>query len=397
MFREEYDVVVVGMGPAGSSAARTCAEAGLSVLALEKRQEIGAPKRCGEGLGKNSLARMGVEFNPKWAMQEIEGATCYAPDGKYVRINYDGPEGWVIERKVFDKELAAIAARAGAFVVAKSEVQKVERTQDGKVEVTINYAGTHYTTKAKLIIACDGVETRIARMMGLNTKINLNDIAQGAQLEMANIDIDPKRIELYFGNEIAPGGYVWIFPKGNDVANVGIGIRHPYGDENRTAMDYLMEFINSRPELKKGSILEYNTGGVPVGGLLENMVADNLLVAGDAAHHVNPIHGGGIAEAYIGGRIAAETAIEAIKAGEFSAEFLSRYNKKWWDERGNKMKNVEKLRKVVEELKDDELNFLAEELHGEDLVELSRGNALKKLAKIMMKRPTLLRLAKKLL
>ncbi len=397
MFEEEYDVVVVGVGPAGAAAAKICAEHDLNVLALEKRQEIGSPKRCGEGLGKNSLERMGIAFNPRWATQEIKGATCYAPNGKFVRINYNGPEGWLIERKIFDKELAYQAARVGARVVAKSEVSKVERTIDNKVEVTINYAGTEYKTKAKLIIACDGVETKIARMMGLNTTMKLNDIAQGAQLEMANIKMDPKRIELYFGNDIAPGGYVWIFPKGNDIANVGIGIRHPHGKEDMCAMDYLMKFIESHEGLREGSIIEYNTGGVPVGGLLENMVADNLLVAGDAAHQVNPIHGGGIAESYIGGKLAGEVAVDAVLKNDFSEKFLSKYNKMWWDLRGKKMKNVEKLRKVVEELRDDELNFLAEELSGDDLVEFTRGTALKKLATIMMKRPGLIRLAKELL
>lgn len=397
MFDEEYDVVVVGAGPAGSAAAKICAEHDLSVLALEKRQEIGAPKRCAEGLGKNSLGRMGVEFNPIWATCEIHGAICYAPNGKYVHVDYKGPEGWVVERKVFDKHLAYQASRAGAKVVAKAEVTNVRRTMDGKVDVTINYAGSAYQTKAKLIIACDGVETKIARMMGLNTKMNLSDICQGAQLEMSNIDIDGKNLELFFGNDVAPGGYVWIFPKGRDVANIGIGIRHPFGKEGMSAMDYLMKFINSRPELAKGSIIEYNTGGVPVGGLLENMVSDNLIVAGDAAHHTNPIHGGGIAEAYIGGKIAAEAAVDALQKGDVSKKALEVYNKTWWEIRGNKMKNVEKLRKVVEELKDDELDFLAEELKGDDLVELSRGTALKKLASVMMKRPAMIRLAKKLL
>ena len=397
MFDSEYDVVVVGAGPAGVSAGKICAEHDLSVLILEKRQEIGSPKRCGEGLGKNSLERMGVEFNSKWATREIIGATCYAPNGKLVRINYDGPEGWVIERKVFDKELAYQASKVGAKIVAKAEVTELVRAEDGKVNVSINYAGSPYKTRARIIIACDGVETKISRMMGLNTTMKLNDIAQGAQLEMSNIKIDLDRIELYFGNEIAPGGYVWIFPKGEDVANVGIGIRHPYGKEGRSAMDYLMKFIESRPELKDGSIIEYNTGGVPVGGLLENMVADNLIAAGDAAHHTNPIHGGGIAEAYIGGKLAGEVAVDALLNNDVSAKYLSRYNKMWWELRGNKMKNVEKLRKVVEKLSDDELNFLAGELSGEDLVEFTRGSALKRLATVMMKRPGLIRLAKELL
>lgn len=391
---EKYDIVVVGLGPAGSSVAKTCAESGLNVLAIEKRQEIGVPVRCGEGLSKSALERMGLKPDAKWISQTIEGATVYAPNKRFVRIDYEGPEGWVIERKIFDKELAKQASRAGAKLLTKTEALSASR-ENGLVFVKIRHANEEKIIKTKILIACDGVESKLARMLGLDTTLKLLDITSCAQFEMNNIKIDPKRIELYFGSNIAGGGYAWIFPKGEDTANVGLGVRKPFAKD--TAFNYLQRFVNSMSGLRNGSIIEFNSGGVPVGGLLKNMVADNLMVVGDAAHQVNPIHGGGISEAYIAGKIAGEIVVEAMKAKDFSKNFLDNYNKIWWRERGDKLQKLVKLRQVAESLSDDELNWLADYLTGEDLVNFSHSSGFKRLATILMHKPKLIKIARKLL
>ncbi|MEM5871604.1 MAG: NAD(P)/FAD-dependent oxidoreductase [Candidatus Aenigmatarchaeota archaeon] len=391
---KEYDVIIVGVGPAGSSVARYCAHQGLKVLAVEKRQEIGSPKRCGEGLSKSALERMDIKLDNTWVTQVIKGASVYAPNGKKITVDFEGPEGWVIERKQFDKYLAKIASKEGAKILTKTEVIDVKR--DGKkLKVFLKANGELFEVGCKILVACDGIESRIARIMGLDTTISLNDIASCVQFEMSNIKIDPDRIELYFGNEVAPGGYVWIFPKGKDSANVGIGVRKPFA--KKSALAYLKDFIKTKENLRSGSILEVNSGGVPVGGFLSTMVDDNFLIVGDAAHQVNPIHGGGIAESYVAGRIASEAIVKAIRFNDYSKKMLMDYEKKWWKERGEKLKKLLRLREVVESLNDEELNWLADYLKGEELVGFARASGLKKLAFILMKKPKLAKLAKKLL
>jgi digeranylgeranylglycerophospholipid reductase len=392
---DTYDVIVVGAGPGGAGAAIEASRRGLRVLMVEKRQEIGSPKRCGEGLSRGAAQRMGIETSPLWIRREIKGATAYSPGGGFVRVDYkDGPEGWVIERKVFDKVLCEMASGAGATIMARTEVTGLVH-EDGILSgAWLESQGKRWQARAPLIIAADGVESRIARMAGIDTTLKLSDVASGAQFEMSGVDIDPDRIELYFGTSIAPGGYVWIFPKGERTANVGIGVRKPYA--KRRAVEYLREFIESRPGLRKGSVLEVNSGGVPVGGFLESMVTDGMMVVGDAAHQVNPIHGGGIAESFVAGRIAGEVAAEATKAGDFSAGFLSRYNDRWWSERGNMLRKVLKLRVVTEQLSDDDLNWLAGNLKGEDMIDFSKAQGFKMLAKLLMKRPRLIGIAAKL-
>jgi len=390
----EVDVAIIGMGPAGSSAAMVCAKAGLKVLGIEKRQEIGSPCRCGEGLSRSALERMGIELDKRWVNTGLYGQTVYAPNRKYVRIDFDEPKGWIVERKVFDKYLATLAARAGAMILSKTEALNLAR-ENGRIKIKLNSENGTEEVRAKIVIAADGVESKIARKMGINTVLKLVDIASCAQFEMTNVEIDPKRAEYYTGNEIATAGYAWIFPKGKDTANVGIGIRKPFAKE--TAYEYLKRFVNSHPGLKNGSVVEVNCGGVPVGGLLEDMVLDNFMVVGDAAHQVNPIHGGGIAEAYVAGRIAAEVAVEAVREGDYSKEFLDDYNKRWWKERGDKLKKLVKVRQLVENLTDQDLNWLADYMTGEDLINLTRSSGIKKLAMLLMKKPRLLKFARKLL
>jgi len=393
MIENEYDVVIAGVGPAGSSVALNVAKMGFKVLAAEKRQEIGSPKRCGEGLSKSALERMGIELDEKWVCNTIWGATVYAPNGRFVRIDYKGPEGWIIERKIFDKELAKKAARTGAKIVAKTDVLGVERK--GKfLNVKLKTREEIIDVKTKILVAADGVESKVPRMLGMDTTLKLIDIASAVQFEMANVDVDSKRIEIYFGNETAPGGYVWIFPKGKDTANVGIGVRKPFA--RLTAYEYLKRFVEGRKNLKDGSIIEVNTGGVPVGGLMKNMVLNNFLVVGDAAHQVNPIHGGGIAEAYVAGKIAGNVIVKALEDEDYSAKKLSLYNKIWWDERGKKLEKILKLRHVVEKLKDEDLNWLVDYLRGEDLVALAEASGMEKLKFILMKKPKLISLARKL-
>ncbi len=391
---ESYDIVIVGAGPAGSSAAMAAAKAGLKVLMVEKRAEIGSPKRCGEGLSKSALARMGLEKDDIWICRTILGASAYAPNGKKITVDYKGPEGWVIERKVFDKWLAKKAVQSGAKVLAKTDATSLLK-KNGKVSgVSLESNGNRWDVEAKVVIAADGVESKLAREAGIDTTLRLVDVASGVQFEMAGVDIDPDRIELYFGNEVAPAGYAWIFPKGKNEANVGIGVRKPWA--KKTALEYLNDFVQSQPGLKKGSIVEVNGGGVPVGALMENMVADNFMIVGDAAHQVNPIHGGGIAESFVAGRMAAQVAVQAIKKGDTSKKALSEYNRLWWKERGESLQKLVRLREVTESLKDEELNWLAGYLQGEDLIEFARSSGLKKLGLILMKKPRLIKLAKKL-
>lgn len=395
MLKSEYDVIVVGAGPGGSVTAMHLAKHGLKVALLEKRQEIGSPKRCAEGLPMTATEIMDLGVPSYVIRQPINGAIVYSPDGKDITVDMGNLAGHVVERKELDKFLAYEASKAGAYVQAKTEVIDLIKENNFVTGVKARYQNQDYIIKAKVVIAADGIESTIARMAGLDTTNKLIDVESGFQFEMSNVKIkDPMKLQLFFGKEIAGRGYIWIFPKGDGVANVGIGTAMV----QESAQQLLEKWIDSRPDLfGNASIIEVNSGGIPVGGLLDNMVLNGFAVVGDAAHQVNAIHGGGLHESTAAAKILADVIAKAIKNNDVSQEALSPYNKLWWEARGEKLLKVQKLREFFDKLSDDDMNMLADSLSGEDLLNMAKGSKIAGLAKLLIKRPKLLVLAKHLL
>jgi len=393
---EEYDVIVIGAGPAGLRAATKIAKNGASVICLDKKQEIGVPVRCGEGLGLAWFDRLNMQPDPAWAVQEIFGAAIVSPTGKKLEVRSENASGYILERRIFEKRLSYLAAKEGAYIQAKTHVKKVER-KDGKVEITARYIGEEQKFKAPLIVAADGVDSLISKQLGLQTVMKLVDFDSGFQYEMAGIDFeDPDLISLFFGNEVAPRGYIWIFPKGKHVANVGIGIG---GFRKELAQDYLDRWIQARPGLKNGSVVHVFCGGIPVGGFLENMVKDNLIAVGDAAHQVDPIHGGGIGLAMEAADLASDVVAKAIEKKDYSQEFLSQYNKMWYDKRGNRLLKRLKGRHLLEKLSDEDMEYMANMLTGEEILQIANGDIKTgaKFAIKLIRRPELLKKMVKIL
>jgi digeranylgeranylglycerophospholipid reductase len=393
---EQFDVIIIGGSVAGLRSAEQLAKRGLSVICLERKQEIGVPKHCGEGLGLGHFKRLGLKPDKRWCAAPMKGAALYAPSGKKVEVKFDKTVGYILERKQFEKFLAEKAAKAGAVIRARSNVSEIKREKGGvKVTVKDLFAGEYF---GKMLFACDGTAGIAAKSLGLENSIQASDLDSGIQYEMAGIDFDqPDMIHLWFGNDIAPRGYVWLFPKGKNHANVGIGIGSHLG---KPAAFYLNKWIDARPEIKKGSIMEVNSGIIPVGGLMEKMTADNLIVVGDAAHQVNPIHGGGMGLAMEAADLAAEVAAKAFKKKDFSNAVLDEYNLRWWEKTGVKLKRVLQIRYMMESLSDNDYEVLVENFTGEEIMKLqggSLGESAKFVTRKLFKKPGLMKLMLKYL
>lgn len=399
LIKDDYQVVVVGAGPAGLHTSKKLAEAGLDVLCVDKKPEIGTPKRCAEGLSRSAFRKFNFDEDAAWVRQEIDGAYCYAPNGDHVYVGSEAP-GYVLERKLWEKDLAQRASQAGAKVVANTNVldlRKEDKAGDETITgVSLRRGNQFGNVSCDLVVGADGIDSKVGKMAGLSTFSALNDVDSGFQYEMSNIELkDPRHLELYFGTEIAPRGYIWVFPKGEDVANVGIGIG---GNEDKSAKFYLDQWLQQNTDrFSNSSIIEENSGGIPVGGFLDEMVADRLVLVGDAARQVNPIHGGGMHEGMVAAELAADRIVEAFDSQNFSQEFLESYERAWWEERGEKLQKIEKLRKAIEQLEDEHFNYLASELTGDDLTAFARGEKLGYLGKILVKNLGLRRAAKFLL
>lgn len=393
---EEFDVIVIGASVAGLRSAEQLAERGLNVLCLDKKQEIGVPKQCGEGLGSGHLNRLNIKPDKSWAIAPMNGAVLYAPSGKSVEVDFGKTVGYVTERKQFEKFLAKKASKAGAIVKVRSNVSRVKREKNGvKVEVNDFFKGEFF---AKMVFGCDGPSSAIANQLGLKIQLKPKDIDSGIQFEMTGIDFEQgNKIHLWFGNKVAPRGYVWLFPKGKQHANVGIGIGSHI---KKPASDYLKKWISKRESIKNGSIIEVNSGVIPVGGLLEKMTADRLIVVGDAAHQVNPIHGGGMGLAMEAADLAAGIAEKAFESGDFSNSTLDEYNSKWWNKTGKKLRKVLRIRYLMESLKDKDFETLAENFSGREIMKIQSGSLKESaslVAKKLVKKPGLMKLMLKYL
>ncbi len=375
------DLIVVGAGPGGSMAAKSAADAGLKVVLLEKRQEIGDPIRCAEGVGKRVLCQM-VKPEPDWIAAEVKGARIYAPDGTCIVMSEDkgGAEvGYVLERKVFDRGLAMNAALAGAKVMVKTRALGLLEKDGVPCGVCAHRIGEPLQIEAPIIIGADGVESKVGRWAGIDTTLKPKDIETCAQFLVQDPAIDDQYTEFFLGNSIAPSGYAWAFPKGENLANVGLGI---LGSKSKpgAAVQFLSTFMNLH--FPNGKILEMVVGGDPCAGPIESSTSDGVMLVGDAAHQTDPLTGGGILTAMQAGIIAGEVAAKALESGDVSRSGLKEYEDRWRADIGQHLSRSYDFKEFFIKLTDKDLNQLIGSLTKEDISKMDLRGMLRVLFRL---------------
>ena len=375
----ECDIVVVGEGPGGSMAARYCAEGGLKTILIEKKAEIGAPLRCAEGVSKKWLDEVGIKPEPAWIRGDMKGAIIKSPQGTTFQLDESkaGSEvGFVLERHLFDKALARDAAKAGAQIMLRTSCTGIIRENGKIVGIKARSMGEEIEIRAKCIVGADGYESQVGRWAGIDTNLKLNDIDSCIQYRMCNIDCVPDYCEFVIGS-VAPGGYIWIFPKGEGIANVGIGVMGRLCKGNADAKYYLDKFIAEDPRLSKGQCLEIMGGFVSTCPGLDCAVDDNIVLVGDAARIIDPITGGGICHACRTGMYAGKVLTECAKKGDFSKAALMPYEKMWRDRMEDKLFRNWMAKEKLASLDDETIDELIKMIKDSDIGEVNVYNLLK--------------------
>jgi digeranylgeranylglycerophospholipid reductase len=385
------DVIVVGAGPAGSVAARVAAEAGLSTLLVEKRQEIGAPVRCAEAVGAEAT-RPYLPQDERWINAHIAWYDVVNPAGDRVRLPPTEPT-WIVDRKVFDVALAETAVRAGARVLTSTAAVGLLHDGERVAGVRLRAFGKLHEVRARLVIAADGTESQVARWAGLKTVPPMADYYSGAQVLLSGIGgrIDPTVCEYHLGSSLAPGGYVWVFPKGADRANVGLVVSADRAAAARP-MALLDRFVEAH--FPGASILHVVVGGIPATGALRRMVTHGLMAVGDAAHQADPLTAGGINLGMFGAEMALQVGIEALARGDVSAQALSAYERRWADRFGRQHAALYQVRRIVAGMEDARL---AELIHTASRLPVAEMTSAQLLTSLLRQHPRLLLEARTLL
>ncbi len=292
--RYECDILVIGAGPAGSSAAIAAAKNGLEVIMVEKKREVGSPIQCAEYIPAQLLREIDIEGD--FIVQKILGMKTFLPGGE---MAIDSSVGFIIKRDEFDQ---ALADRAGELGVDLFLSTRAVQYKFGTV--LMERGGEFFEIVPKVIIGADGPKSTVGNWMG---SINTHFIhAVGFTMPLT---AKKEHTEVYFSKDI-PGGYGWLFPKG-DHANVGAGVDLKFKVSPIKALRSLVKRLVSAG-LIEDKIIKGTAGLIPTGGLIE-LARGNLLLAGDAAGTVHPITGAGISAAVLSGQMAGEYASLAVK------------------------------------------------------------------------------------
>jgi digeranylgeranylglycerophospholipid reductase len=382
--KDKYDIIVVGAGPAGSTAARVAAEAGARVLLLEKDRDIGVPVRCAEAVSKDGVENiLQRPIESRWIADEINRFKFVAPDGTIVYPQVK-MTGYVLHRRLFDYDLAKWAASKGVTVLTRAYVCGLLEREGYINGVVCQYQGQVNQIEAKVVIGADGVESRVGRWAGLDTTIRMGDMETCSQVTIQSNLIKSGVCEFYFSQKDFPGGYAWVFPNGKDTANVGLGIAGNLV-RRKSPQQRMNEFMDKY--YPGAAILSHTVGGVPCANRPKKISGDGFLLAGDAAFQSNPMTGGGITSGMAGAKIAGKVAAEAVRLGNFSEKYFRQYEKEWDRIGGSNQKLYYKVKEGIKLLSDEKLNDTAKVINN---IPPEKQTLLKIFQTALSKQPSLL-------
>lgn len=320
-----YDVIVVGSGPSGSMAAKTCADNGLKVLLLEK-ESLPRYKTCGGAVSKKALDLIGPleGLEPKY---DIFGARMFTPSLDSLKHKFKDPVTILTFRDPLDNFLVQNAKASGTEIHENEKVEKVDIREE-----CVEVKTTKGSYSAKVIIGADGATSLVAKEAKLRKRWKKSEsaICIEAEIELEYHYIeklieDEQLIYFYF---IEDWGYGWIFPKGN-VLSVGIGgMRERIQNLSNSFSNFLNLISNDVQIDLEEHIIKKSGHLIPAGGFDRDIFTDRVLLVGDAAGFVDPFLGEGIYYALASGIKAGEVATQSIKRDDQSKEFLSLYRKK---------------------------------------------------------------------
>jgi digeranylgeranylglycerophospholipid reductase len=356
-----YDVVIVGAGPAGSSAAYQAAKNGVKVALIEKEESIAETVRTSGVTWIKNIKEFGIPndcFNP------IKNYSFCSPNNE-VTISDSVAQAAVLDVRKTYRWLAKEAEKQGADVFVKTTVNDIIKNKQGDIEgvIATNAEGT-ISFFAKIIIDASGFGSVVSKAMGFVTQ--WKRFGAGAEYEVTAENVDSETWWLMVGQKYSPAGYAWIFPISDKVVRIGVGVGKPESSVDPT--ERLKKLMDEKegPISKLGKInpIEFHYGLIPNDGLSRKSVYNNLILVGDTAGQANPLVLEGIRYAIKFGRVAGKVASDAIKSGKTDEASLMPYEDTWRKEIESKIKSAGKVQDrwigLSDEQWDKELDIIKE-------------------------------------
>lgn len=349
------DAVVVGGGPCGSFAACNLARLGVSVAILEEHAEIGTPSHCAGHLSISGLQRMGLWPLPSGIIENVfQGAVFHSPKGKSFSVRFPSQMTCVVSRVLFDRYLAERAEKAGAQCCLASRAESLA-VDNGSVRgvVVKRDAGTEVLS-TKVVVDAEGASSNIVKKAGL-AAVDRRRTVNGVEAEVEGVQgVEPDMVEVFVGRNYAPGLYAWLIPRRDGTAKVGLATRS--GNPKNMLQRFMLNHPSACEKLGKARISKMAFHPVPLGGPIPKVFADGFLAVGDAASHVKPTTGGGVILGLTCARAAAEVVSEAVARGDFSADFLSCYQRRCDKIMSFDMRVMLQIRQMLDAMSDERLD-----------------------------------------
>jgi len=363
---KKFDIIVVGAGTGGCMAAKTTAKAGLKVCLVDrKRAEDIGDKVCGDAIGSHHFDILGLDYPTGDEFEhKIVGAKIYSPDGKVVfHVEMEDFRGFIVNRRLFGQRLLKDAVDAGSTLFDSVQVTKpiIKNGFVTGVSVRAPKTGEKNTLYGDVVVDASGYSAVLRRNlpleMGVDAEIEEEDVVICyREIRRLKKEVtEPDFGELYVSRTIAPGGYAWVFPESHGKVNVGLGVAMVKGFPNPKKLLY--DHILSRPQFEESTRVTGGGGHDPTRRPLDCMTGNGILIVGDAACQVNPIHGGGIGPSMRGGAFGGETIIEALERGDASREALWPYNVKYMRSYGAKQAGLDVFRMFLQGSSDEDLSY----------------------------------------
>lgn len=338
----DYDVIIVGSGPAGLSTARTVAKSGLRCLVVDRVKEIGFPVRTSGASWIDELTILGV---PSSCYHVVSTISLIGPTQE-ATFYREKPVGCIIDITSLNQFLASEAKKLSAEIRLGCKVTNVLRSGKFVNGIELVDDGHNEKLSCKVVVDASGASAVIPRKLGLLQ--SWSRLALGVQYDVESSSIDPNWLGLYMGNCFIPSGYGWFFPWKKNRARVGLGIIRP--DSYANPLLFMDDFLKNDklPKIKDNySIVGKEVGVFPSAGPLKQMVADGFVAVGDSVGQGSPLHGEGIRYAIKFGVVAGNIICKAIETGNVSRKGLYSYEEIWRNEEGKNFRVALEVQKRI--------------------------------------------------